>query len=74
MHEKELKTKEANEHISNKRFSIGLSDKVPYLDSQIDTLLNHISGFELEKSHCDLELELIKALGGGFKEENIKND
>lgn len=47
---------------------------MPYLDSQIDTLLNHISRFELEKSHCDLELRLIKALGGGFKEENIKND
>jgi len=74
MHEKELKVKETNEYISNKKFVIGLSDKVPYFDSQIDTLLNRISGFDLVKSNCDLQLELIKALGGGFKEENIKND
>ena len=73
MHEKKLKAKETNEQILNKKFAIGLSDKLPYLDSQIDTLLNHISQFDLIKSHTQLQLELIKALGGGFKEESIKN-
>lgn len=73
MHEKELKTKETNEHIANERFKIGLSDKVPYFDSKINTLLIHISEFELTESHSKLQLELIKALGGGFKEEDIKN-
>ena len=73
MHEKELKTKETNEHIANERFKIGLTDKVPYFDSKINTLLIHISEFELTESHSKLQLELIKALGGGFKEEDIKN-
>jgi NodT family efflux transporter outer membrane factor (OMF) lipoprotein len=73
MHHKELKTKESNEKIANKRFEIGLSDKINYLDSKIDTLMNNIKGFELIQSHTILELELIKALGGGFKEEDIIN-
>jgi NodT family efflux transporter outer membrane factor (OMF) lipoprotein len=74
MHEKELQTKEVNEDIANKKFEIGLINKVPYFDSKIDTLLKNISGYELINSHLNLQLELIKALGGGFKEENIKND
>ena len=73
MHEKELKTKETNEYIANERFKIGLSDKIPYFDSKINTLFIHISEFELTESHSKLQLELIKALGGGFKEEDIKN-
>lgn len=73
MHEKELKTKDANENIANRKFEIGLSDKIKYFDSKIDTLLNHISGFELIQSHSKLQLELIKSLGGGFKEEDMKN-
>jgi NodT family efflux transporter outer membrane factor (OMF) lipoprotein len=73
MHHKELKTKESNENIANERFEIGLSDKINYLDSKIDTFMNNIKGFELIQSHTILELELIKALGGGFKEEDIRN-
>ncbi|MDD2886601.1 MAG: TolC family protein [Aliarcobacter sp.] len=73
MHEKELKTKKTNEHIENRKFEIGLNDKVPYFDSQINTLMNEILGLDLIESHTKLQLELIKALGGGFKEEDIKN-
>ena len=73
MHEKELKTKKSIEHIENRKFEIGLNDKVPYFDSQINTLLNEILGLDLIDSHTKLQLELIKALGGGFKEEDIKN-
>lgn len=73
MHEKELKTKETNEDIASKKFVIGLNDKVPYFDSKIDTLMNQIMGYDLIESHTKLQLELIKALGGGFKEEDIKN-
>lgn len=73
MHDKELKIKESNENIANKRFEIGLNDKVPYFDSKIDTLMNEILGLDLIQSHTKLELELIKALGGGFKEEDIRN-
>lgn len=74
MHEKEIKAKEINEEILNKKFISGLSDKIPYYDSTIDVLLNHISGLELIKSHANLELELIKSLGGGFREKDMKND
>ena len=73
MHEKELKTKESNEHIASKKFEIGLNDKIPYFDSKIDTLITHIMEYDLIESHTKLQLELIKALGGGFKEEDIKN-
>jgi NodT family efflux transporter outer membrane factor (OMF) lipoprotein len=73
MHDKEHKTIEANEKIANKKFEIGLNDKVPYFDSKIDTLTNEILGFDLIESHAKLELELIKVLGGGFKEEDIGN-
>ena len=73
MHKNELETKEANEHIASEKFKIGLTDKIPYFDSKINTLFIHISEFELTESHSKLQLELIKALGGGFNEEDIKN-
>lgn len=73
MHNEEQKSIELNEKIANKRFQIGLNDKIFYFDSKINSLMIHIVEMELLESHSKLELELIKSIGGGFKEENLKN-
>lgn len=73
MHNEEQKSVELNEKIANKRFQIGLNDKIFYFDSKINSLMIHIVEMELLESHSKLELELIKSIGGGFKEENLKN-
>lgn len=73
MHKEQLKSIEQNEKIANKRFEIGLNDKILYFDSKINSLMIHIIEMELLDSHSKLELELIKSIGGGFKEGELKN-
>jgi NodT family efflux transporter outer membrane factor (OMF) lipoprotein len=73
MHEKELESTLANEKIEDKRFKAGLNNKVFYYDSKIDTLMLHLSKIELVESQAKLQLELIKAVGGSFKEGDINS-
>lgn len=71
MHDKELESTLANEDIENRRFRVGLNNKVSYYDSKIDTLMLHISKMELDESHTKLQLELIKSVGGSFDDGDL---
>jgi len=73
MHHKQLESNEINEKIAGKRFDIGLNDKISYNDSKIDTLIVHLNQMDLIESRVKLELNLIKSIGGGFKEEDLTN-
>lgn len=73
MHKEQQISVEQNEKIANKRFEIGLNDKILYYDTKINSLMIHIVEMELLQSHSELELELIRSIGGGFKEEELKN-
>ncbi|MGE4461149.1 MAG: TolC family protein [Arcobacter sp.] len=73
MHKEQQISVEQNEKIANKRFEIGLNDKILYYDTKINSLMIHIVEMELLQSHSELELDLIRSIGGGFKEEELKN-
>lgn len=73
MHHKQIESNETNEVIAKKRFNIGLNDKISYDDSKVDTLMLHITQMDLIESENKLQLNLIKSVGGGFKEEDLKN-
>ena len=73
MHHNQIKSIELNEEVANKRFKIGLTNKIPYFDSKINSLMTHMNELDLIESSEKLKLELIKATGGGFKEEDLNN-
>ncbi len=65
---KEAKVK--NERIAQKRFSIGLSNQMPLLQSKLVVLGSEMEDISLKQSSNQLYIELIKALGGGFREDD----
>ena len=72
--QKELDAKNLNEDIAKQRFDAGLSDKLPYITAKLESYKSELVGIDLDEEKSLLRIELIKALGGGYKEKEDKTD
>ncbi len=70
-HEEDLDAKSSNEKIARKKYSAGLTNKLPYLNAKVSTNSGKLTEIDLSEEKAILQLSLIKALGGGYKEEEI---
>lgn len=68
LHHEEMDARLANEAISRKKFSLGLSNKLPYLSSQKTTLSGELEKLSLMDKRASLQVELIKSLGAGYRD------
>jgi len=71
LHVKEVEAKELNVQIAQQKFSAGLTNKLPYLQAQREVTLAGLNEVELHDAKALLEVHLIKALGGGFEDQNV---
>ncbi len=63
---KEITIKESVKNIEEKRFLLGLKNKIPYLDSEISLINTQLSKAVLKNRELSLQIELIRSLGGGY--------
>jgi len=59
-----------NVEIAQKRYFIGLTNQEPLLHYKLDVLGSDMTNISLKQSNNQLYIELVKALGGGFKEND----
>ncbi|RXJ86639.1 TolC family protein [Arcobacter sp. CECT 8985] len=62
-----LLNKIKNKNIEKKIFKLGLKNKLSYIDSKIDIQKEDINSIILNDKKIQLQIELIKSLGGGYK-------
>lgn len=72
-HDEEIMAKSANESITRKKFLQGLSNKLPYLSAQKITQETQIKTLSLNEIKTELQINLIKALGGGYTDNEDTN-
>lgn len=65
-HEEEMAAKKTNSEIAYKKRLLGLSDKLPYLGAQKIVEEAQIETLSLNEAKTELQINLIKALGGGY--------
>ena len=67
-----MNARHTNENIFRKKLALGLSNKLPYLLAQKIVLEGKIETYSLYESKSLIQIDLIKALGGGYtdKEDN----
>lgn len=70
LHDQEIGAKKANEAIALKKYSYGLSDKLPSLSAKRAVYESELEKFSLNETKALLQINLIKALGGGYKDED----
>ena len=72
LHEDDMNARHTNENIFRKKLALGLSNKLPYLLAQKIVLEGKIETYSLYESKSLIQIDLIKALGGGYtdKEDN----
>ncbi|PHO12975.1 TolC family protein [Malaciobacter marinus] len=56
-----------NENIEKEIYKLGLKNKISYLDSKIDIQEEKIKSISLQDKQMQLQINLIKSLGGGYK-------
>ncbi|XOB63379.1 efflux transporter outer membrane subunit [Campylobacterota bacterium DY0563] len=64
-----LKSKEKNLVIEKKIFNLGLKNKISYIDSKLSLIDEEITKLSLKNNELNAQIDLIKALGGGYKEK-----
>ncbi|HEX5329594.1 efflux transporter outer membrane subunit [Sulfuricurvum sp.] len=69
LHHHEIEAQTANREIERKRVVSGLSHKLPYLSAQKVVQEGHIGALSLTETKTLLQINLIKALGGGYRED-----
>jgi outer membrane protein TolC len=69
-HEESLVAKNINKKIALEKFNIGLTNKLPYLKEKIDIYQSELTEIDLHNEKASLQIELIKALGGGYVDNN----
>jgi len=74
LHDGELHAMQNNEALALKRYRGGLTDKLPYLQAQSARRRGELSGIALQEAKAALQIELIKALGGGYADRNGGTD
>lgn len=72
---KEIILKESTKDIEKKKFTLGLENKLSYLNAHISLLQTELSKITLKNKELNLQIQLIKSLGGGYeiKEQNVSN-
>jgi len=73
LHEEELEAKKANTAIAYKKRQLGLSDKLPYLSAKKIMQEAQIETLSLNETKTELQINLIKALGGGYTDNEDTN-
>lgn len=73
LHEEELEAKKANSAIAYKKRLLGLSNKLPYLEAQKIIEEAYIETLSLNETKTTLQIHLIKALGGGYTDNEDTN-
>lgn len=69
LHVDEMEAKKANVAIARKKLQIGLSTNLPYLFAQKIVQEGEIETLSLNETETLLQIDLIKALGGGYSED-----
>ena len=73
-HERSLLAKDMNKKIALNRFSIGVTNKLPYLQASIEIHRSELTEIDLHTEKASLQIELIRALGGGYVDNNESTD
>jgi len=73
-HHEDINAKKANETIARKKFFLGLSNKLPYLSAKKMALEGELEAHSLNETHALIQVDLIKALGGGYSDKEDKNE
>lgn len=73
LHEEELEAKKANSAIAYKKRLLGLSNKLPYLGAQKIVEEAQIETLSLNEAKIALQINLIKAMGGGYNDNEDIN-
>ncbi len=73
LHDEELNSKKANVSITRKKLLQGLSDKLPYLSAKKSVLEGEIETLSLNETKSLIQIDLIKALGGGYTDKEDTN-
>lgn len=66
LHDREMDAKKGNENITRKKLSQGLSDKLPYLSAKKTVYEGEMDTLSLNETKSLIQINLIKALGGGY--------
>lgn len=66
LHEDEMEAKKANREIARKQLLQGLSTKLPYLSAEKIVFEGEIERLSLDETKALIQINLIKALGGGY--------
>lgn len=69
-----LESREKNLEIEKKIFELGLKNKISYLDSIINLHNEKFTKLTLTNNEINAHINLIKALGGGYKEKGTSVD
>jgi outer membrane protein TolC len=73
-HEDDINAKKSNELITRKRLLLGLSNKLPYLTARKNLLESEIETLSLNETKSLIQIDLIKALGGGYTDNEETNE
>ncbi len=74
LHDEEITAKKTNETIERKKLLQGLSNKLPYLAKKKTLLQGEIETLSLKETKLLLQINLIKALGGGYADQEDTNE
>lgn len=70
LHKEALHAIESSEIVADKRYKGGLTNKLPYLQAQLEHHRGELDAIALNAERASLQIELIQALGGGYIEES----
>ncbi|MDP3265474.1 MAG: efflux transporter outer membrane subunit [Sulfuricurvum sp.] len=73
LHNEEMSAKAANENIARKKLSLGLNNKLPYLGAKRTVYEGEIESLGLNETKSLIQIDLIKALGGGYTDKEDTN-
>ncbi|MGE4472385.1 MAG: TolC family protein, partial [Sulfuricurvum sp.] len=73
LHHDDMNAKYANVSIRRKQFSLGLSDKLPLLSANKTAYESELEALSLDEAKAQLQIGLIKALGGGYTDAGENN-
>jgi hypothetical protein len=73
-HEEDLDAKNSSETVALKRFNGGVTDKLPYLKAKVESCRGELGKIALNEEKAALQIELIKALGGGYSDQKERSD
>lgn len=72
-HKEEINAQKSGEELARKRYQGGLTNKLPYLHAKLQSHRGELGQIALDEKRAALQIELIKALGGGYLDtkENV---